>query len=317
MNKLHLLNKIREIYLSGGNIIQYLKQTDGRDYNTIEDILISYDFQSGSYIREIGKNPEFINKYCSSISDIIKSCDLYNSILEVGVGEATTLGTLLKYIKIPENVLGFDISWSRLMYAKEFLKDLNHKNVKLFCANLFEIPLMDNAVDIVYTSHSIEPNGGMEEEALKELYRVTNKYLILLEPSYELADEEAKLRMKKHGYITNLYGAAVKLGYNVVTHRLFDYSSNPFNPTGLIMIKKGEEPGESLNTSLVCPVSRTLLKEVNRSFLFSPDSMLAYPVLKKIPCLLNENAIIATHFLTDYKEFKKINKLNFSKDRKK
>lgn len=92
----------------------------------------------------------------------------------------------------PTDVLGFDLSWSRLKFAKEFLKDHNNERFKLFTANLFEIPLLDNSVDIVYTSHSIEPNGGQEEKALKELYRIANKYVVLLEPSFELGNEAAK-----------------------------------------------------------------------------------------------------------------------------
>src|SRR5688500_6437781 len=102
----------------------------------------------------------------------------------------------------PSEILGFDISWSRLKFAKEFLNDFNINNVTLFTANLFEIPLQDDSIDVVYTSHSIEPNGGKEKEALKELYRVTRKYLVLLEPSFEFASDEARARMKQHGYVT-------------------------------------------------------------------------------------------------------------------
>ena len=44
MNKIAMLKKIREIYDRGDNIIQYLKQNDWNSPNTIEDIMISYDF---------------------------------------------------------------------------------------------------------------------------------------------------------------------------------------------------------------------------------------------------------------------------------
>ena len=54
----------------------------------------------------------------------------------------------------------------------------------------------DKSVDVVYTAHSLEPNGGRELEAVKELLRITSKRLILIEPSYELADKECKIRMK-------------------------------------------------------------------------------------------------------------------------
>lgn len=303
MEKFKQLAKIKEIYTNGENIIKYLKSINSNDLNTIEDILISYDFQSGSYIKGFSNNPEIKDKYCTSLASIIDNLGNFDSIIEVGVGEATTLNNLIrKLTRTPSDVLGFDISWSRLKFAKEFLADFNFKEITLFTANLFEIPLLDNSIDIVYTSHSIEPNGGKEEEAIKELYRIAGKYLILLEPSYEFADEKSRLRMKEHGYVTNLYSTAKKLGYKIIEHRLFDYSSNPLNPTGIMIIEKKSSIFNSID--LRCPISLTELIKHNDSLLYSKDSFLAYPVIEGIPCLLKENSILATHLLTNYDEYK-------------
>lgn len=304
MKKFGHLGKIKELYSRGENIIQYLKSKDGSQLNTIEDILISYDFQSGSYIKGLSKNNEFTQKYCGALASIIENISGVESLLEVGVGEGTTLSPLLrKLINRPKNILGFDISWSRVKFAKELLQDFRIPDVNIFTGNLFEIPLLDNSIDVVYTSHSIEPNGGKEEEALKELYRITKKYLILLEPAYELASEEAKTRMRTHGYVTELFDTAQKLGYNIREHRLFDYSSNPLNPTGIIIIEKNTR--DSNNSDLVCPISQSELIKYEDSFLYSEQSFLAYPILNSIPCLLRENAILASHLLTDYDKFKK------------
>jgi uncharacterized protein YbaR (Trm112 family) len=181
------------------------------------------------------------------------------------------------------------------------LADTNVDNVRLFTANLFELPLLDNSIDIVYTSHSIEPNGGKEEEALKELYRVTKNYLVLLEPSYEFANDEARLRMKHHGYVTQLYATAKKMNYKIIEHRLFDFSVNPLNPTGLIIIEKNEIKANK--PDLVCPISKTSLVKINDNMLYSNESYLAYPILESIPCLLKENSILAIHLQTNYEKF--------------
>ncbi|MBC7474199.1 MAG: methyltransferase domain-containing protein [Candidatus Sericytochromatia bacterium] len=304
MEKFKHLQKIKELYQKDENIIQYLKKISKNESNNIEDILISYDFQSGSYIKSFSENQEIKNKYCNGLAKIIDKIDGIESILEVGVGEATTLNTLLKNLKnLPDNIFGFDISWSRLKFAKEFLKDFGINNVNLFTANLFDIPLLDNSIDVIYTSHSIEPNGGKEEEALKELYRVTKKYLILLEPSFEFGNDKAKLRMKEHGYITNLYGTAKNLGYKIIEHKLFEFSDDKINPTGLMIIEKKID--EYNKPNLVCPISHTELINYNENILYSKDSFLAYPVIDNIPCLLKENSILASHLLTNYQDYKK------------
>ncbi|HPD67793.1 MAG TPA: hypothetical protein PLI27_06930 [Ignavibacteriales bacterium] len=109
--------------------------------------------------------------------------------------------------------------------------------------------------------------------------------------------------MIKHGYITKLFETAQKLNYKIIEHRPFDYSANPLNPTGLIIIEK--QPLFDNQPKLLCPITKTDLNKYNDSFLYSKDSFLAYPILEEIPILLKENAILAIHLLTNCDEFLK------------
>ncbi|MFT6981249.1 MAG: ubiquinone/menaquinone biosynthesis C-methylase UbiE/uncharacterized protein YbaR (Trm112 family) [Crocinitomicaceae bacterium] len=307
------LQKVKEVFSKNGNIIQFLNKLDESDQNSTDNIIISYDFQSGSYIKATAKNLEYNQTYCSAIAAIFNELPSVNSIMEVGVGEATTLATVIKNMdNRPNHIFGFDISWSRLKFAKNFLSDVGVNNVSLFAANLFDIPLSDNAIDVVYTSHSIEPNGGNELAAIKELYRVSKNYLVLLEPSYEFANEEARARMKSLGYVTELGKVIKELGLNVIEHRLFEHASNPLNPTGLFIIKKEESSEDSSSLELICPITKVELKNSNEGLLFADDASLVYPVIQGIPLLLKENAILASHLNTDYEEFKKSNNIDLS-----
>lgn len=303
MNK-KSLNIIKNVYKDGGNVIQYLKDVKNLKNNTVEIIMISYDIQSGSYIEEVKKNPKFNEKYTKAISEIINKLNInYNSILEVGVGEATTLANLIPKLKItPNYVYGFDISWSRVRYAIEYMKTKNILNSFLFRGDLFNIPLTDNSIDITYTSHSLEPNGGKEKEALLELMRITKKYLILLEPSYEFANAKSKKRMDKHGYIKNLYSTAISLGLKVIEHRRFDICSNPLNQTGLMIIEKDPENNDKTDNPLICPITKTSLKLIKNSF-FTKEGLLVYPIIDSVPCLLENDAIIATHYTNNFEKY--------------
>ncbi len=100
MEKFKQLQKIKELYSKGENIIQYLKSIGNNELNTIEDILISYDFQAGSYIQGYSNNKEFKESYCNALAKIIDNIGTVQSIIEVGVGEATTLNTLIKNFTI-------------------------------------------------------------------------------------------------------------------------------------------------------------------------------------------------------------------------
>ena len=54
MNKLQSLQKIKELYADGQNIMEFLKA--GNHSNDIDSIMISYDFQAGSYIKSAEDN---------------------------------------------------------------------------------------------------------------------------------------------------------------------------------------------------------------------------------------------------------------------
>lgn len=161
------------------------------------------------------------------------------------------------------------------------------------------MPIKDNSIDIVYTSHSIEPNGGKEKEALTELYRITNKYLILLEPSYEYACDEGNKRMLEHGYVTELFSTAKELGYEVIEHKLLGINNNnPLNPTGLMIIKKAGNENRLEESPLCCPITKKNLI-LKKNCYFSKNSLLLYPIADQIPCFLPQNAILATKFLDE------------------
>jgi len=185
MDKLEMLSKIKNIYVEGGNIIAFLRDLECRSNNTVEDIMISYDVQAGTYNSQYRENPDKYGKYTSQCAEIINAYTLGNqyTLCEAGVGEGTTFLPLLRQLKTkPVFAYGFDISWSRIFEAilfEEEFADLRGINKKLFVGDIFETPFVNNSIDIVYTSHALEPNGGMEKQLLAELYRITAKYLIL------------------------------------------------------------------------------------------------------------------------------------------
>jgi len=288
--------ELMQYYKNGGNVSDLIRREKGINYNTKEIIEISYDLQTGSYI-DMMSNPDMIahkNKYTQEIAKTILSLCKPESILEAGIGEGTTFSGVLEKLNTEPNSYGFDLSWSRLAYARKWLKQHCNFDTNICSGDLYNIPFMDNSIDIVYTSHSIEPNGGNEEPIIKELFRITRKFLILLEPAYELANREARMRMESHGYCKNLHKTCKSLGYKVIEHGLFPFCSNPLNPTGVTIIQK-EVKGRSGNDVFACPSTKTPLIKTEEAF-FSKEALVAYPVLAGIPCLRIENGIIASKY---------------------
>ncbi|MCA9086622.1 MAG: class I SAM-dependent methyltransferase, partial [Planctomycetaceae bacterium] len=187
------------------------------------------------------------------------------------------------------------LSWSRVAMCRQWLNSQNANGVFLSVASIFHAPYADSSFDVVYTSHTMEPNGGQELAILQELYRITSRFLVLLEPGYEFASAEAQMRMERLGYVRELREKAEQLGMRVVENRLFDVTGNPLNPTAITIIEKN--PSASPATPiLACPRYGDVLQDYGDSF-YSQDSMRAYPKIQGIPCLRVDDGIVASHYM--------------------
>ena len=288
-------------YKNGKNVSYEMKKVYQEENNTKEIIEMSYDLQSGSYIEGM-KNKDYKkhkNEYSKELAKIIKNLCKVKTVMEAGVGEGTTLSGVIQNLQKNIIFYGFDISLSRLFYAKKWLESLSLKNHSLCTGDLINIPFLDNSIDIVYTSHSIEPNRGQEKEILKELFRVTNKYLILLEPAYELTNDDNRKRMDYHGYCKNLLGTSESLGYEIVKNEIFKYSANELNPTAITIIKKNNNKKFKKNP-FACPQTKSKIKKYKDGW-YSNESLSIYPIIDNISCLRVENKILSTK----YKKFNK------------
>lgn len=261
------------MYHNNKNISQYLRKKNRESENSIDTILYSYDLQGGrDYAR---RNDKLISENNRKVSELIskKISQLgAKSFLEVGTGEGLILGLIdSKKIRNAPKLFGLDLSLSRLLFAKKYLKE-KRRDANLFCANMTNIPLPDNSIDIVCTVMSMEPNHGREREILSELFRITRRYLMLIEPTYELGSNQTRSHIIKHGYVIGLPMHISKLGHKILTHEYLGLS-HPNNENALIVAKKKNMLPMTNTVRFVSPISRESLKESKNYLYCKEDGM--------------------------------------------
>lgn len=310
---------LKDLYEKNINIMEHFRQTQNLNKNSLNAILASYDLQAGSYIRHYEANnqsnnyhingkqttlftKDFFEKFCSYLASEIDAFK-YSNILEAGVGEATKLNLIMDKLKNKNaKFYAFDLAPSRIMQAKKFCKKHN-KNCELFVANLLQTPFMDNCFDITYTIHALEPNTNEAKNIIKELLRITKKYLILVEPSYELGNDETKANIIKHKYITNLKNTAQNLlknskeilggGGKIIKYELCPIS-NFLNQSAIMIIEKTEQIASS--PCFACPICHEKLNLHDGNY-FCKECLLVYPIIKNIPCLTKESSILFSQYM--------------------
>ena len=286
--------EIRALYDRGENVTRWIQAHEGADSNSVTAILYSYDAQSGSYVDAL-KEPatralkQNLGRELGELLDKLAP----SSLLEAGIGEGTSLAPILNHMsKRPAHVLGFDLSLSRLLFARRHLAENGFENVKLFTADLEQIPLASESVDVVLTVHAIEPNHGRETAILSELLRVARKCLVMIEPSYELASTEARARMDRLGYVRGLPETLKGLGHPARLVERWSHNTNPLNEAALIIVDK-VAVGARTAPRFVSPISGGVLVE-RRDCWLCPEDGHAFPIIAGIPCLTVENAVLAS-----------------------
>ena len=217
--------------------------------------------------------------------------------MEVGCGECTTFTGIFRHVLRGAEFFCFDLSWSRIRQAHRFMErflapDFCARTTS-FVAEMSAMPIADKSIDVVYTSHSLEPNGGRELELLNALFRVARKKVVLFEPVYERATNEARERMALHGYVRGLENAIAAAGGKLEQIEPIKNIANPLNPT--FMLEVTPPPGPSQQGVWSCPTSGRPMVRAGEVF-WCEDAGLAYPILEGIPILRPEAAILASSF---------------------
>lgn len=124
MERISLLREARRIYAQGGNISQHFKHRNLSEAEQIKIIEYAYDLQSGSYTDAVNTDIRIrTNKqqWGQRIGKLLATYGI-KSAIEAGVGEASTLRYIAAAGSADMQFAGFDISLSRLCFARQFLQ---------------------------------------------------------------------------------------------------------------------------------------------------------------------------------------------------
>ncbi len=287
-----LLQKIVYLYKRGVNVSETFKGILSE--NEFRELLkYVYDLQAGTYTKSIlqDKTVQKIKKCLAKrLRQYLSTIDV-ERVCEAGIGEATSFSYISQEFSNDVKFWGFDISLSRLMAARKYLEIIKfNKKVNLFVGDLTDIPLQNSSMDLIYTVHAIEPNGGKEKNIISELYRCTSKYVILIEPDFERAGEEQKERMKRLGYVRNLLETLRDCGFRILDYSPLECNVNDNNKASIYFVEKNFTKTNHHQTIYSCPISKTPLV-YKEGYYISDDYSFAYPTIENTPILLRDNAI--------------------------
>lgn len=260
--------------------------------------------QAGSYIQDVLRNPKQAAMYTKEFATILEAhVTEFDSLLDIGTGELTTLSSLICKLKIlPKEIYAFDLSWSRIFKGKNYAKEITgdkYPVLKTFVADIGEIPLLDKSINITISSHALEPNGGKLKELMSELFRITIDKLLLFEPCYEINTDQGKKRMDSLGYNKNIDAVVKELGGEIKIKIVIKNISNPLNPTVCFVITpplNNKISGNKIHpqTCIFSVPCTNIPLEKFEEYYYSDRVGLCYPILKSIPILKSNTAILAS-----------------------
>ena len=294
------INEVRQAYAKGENITQLLVAS--YPWLSRQEIIeIAYDIQSGSYIKAAISNSERLKRYANEIYALCGPYfDEHDVVLDCGAGELTTLSAVSDHLPAQCQLLACDISLSRLKLGRGFAERVMRgdlaKDLSLFVADMARLPRADSSVDVVFTSHALEPNHGRERDLLAELLRVARRQLLLFEPSWENADELARARMQQHGYVRDLPQHVEAAGGRLVSVEPLPNPLNPQNPTFCYVVEpvKKESQPSFADQKFQCPRSGYPLQK-RQSYWWSQAGGWAYPEIDGIACLREKHGVLMSH----------------------
>ena len=291
------LAQLRQAYERGENITQLLSGC-APHLQREEIIEIAYDLQAGSYVKAALADPARLSHYAAEIFQASRThLEDGDVILDCGAGELTSLSALSHHLE-GHQLLACDLSLSRLRvgrrYAQWAMRASLASQLTLFVADMGQLPLATDAVDVVITVHALEPNHGREEALLAELLRVAKRRVLLFEPCWEEASAVVRERMQAHGYVRELARHSRNLGAQVLSVSALPNPINPLNPTYCYVLEPRSSEGTQAPIAVspfVCPKSQLPLQPCG-GYLWSEAGGYAYPEIEGIPCLRAKHGVL-------------------------
>lgn len=293
-----LFLECRNAYKTGQNVMDFVQKSESNSRSLA--IEIAYDLQAGTYIREFYSNEEKKRMYTDEGGGILERYINKDSvILNVGAGELWTISLMIDRFSVkPKMVYNLEISWSRIYKGCSFWNDIHGTSINMtpIVADMLEIPLPTKSVDIVTSSHALEANGSQLGEIVNELFRVSRDKCVLFEPCYEICSKEGRERMDRLGYIKNLENVVENFGGSVESIIPIAHSSNALNPTACFIIKVPPSYAKYEGHNHFTVPGTDYLLEHKEDCYYSNDTGMAFPILKSIPILKSDTAILASKY---------------------
>ena len=276
----------KDAYSKGNNITHALKGKTPAP-NTPEIVAIAHDLQAGNMPTYSTK---MLNDRAEEIAMAINDYLMDDStLLDVGTGEMLMLDLIMYKLEYPcREVFASDLSWSRLQ--KSWSKWL--KATKFVCDNV-EIPLPTKSIDIIMCDNvMMYEQETRVTDVIHELFRVSNGYVVFVEPSYELSNAEGRERMLEHSYLhehilkLNIEALDGEIIHSVVLKNNY----KDIMPNQIWVVKVPETNYISNWPEATVPGTDYPLN----GDLFSKDLLVSFPTIDGIPILLNDKAVLTS-----------------------
>ena len=288
------IQELRKRFKRGENISRLLSITTNIPRS--EQIEITYELQAGTYIEYALNNWAAFSSYTGEIGKIVgQYVTEEDLVLDCGCGELTSTSAVCRALDITPHIVGLDISLSRLSIGRRYcsrqMPPKIFERLELCSGDIANLPFSDKKIDVLITIHALEPNHGQEATLIREIFRATNRKVLLFEPSWENATDIIRERMNRYGYIRDLPETIKHLGGQLESCHKLTNTLNPLNPTYCYVVTPPQEDKSSSNKLFTCPVTSSPLRKMD-GYYWSRIGGYAYPVIDEIPCLRTKNAIL-------------------------
>lgn len=227
--------------------IPFLKTTDdSKDIYDMYDDREQREWKNGKWVcihkgmLQTLSGKQIRNEYLKYIITEIDKAILYYkkvNIAEVGCGNCINLVLLKQRYGDAITLTGIDISYNRLKTAKKYFGN------QLDGVTLIDSPitkrtkLKNDSFEIVFSMHCLEQIAYESKPALQEMFRLSNRTIVMIEPIFENGNPVQRLYLILSDHNRILKRTIEDLGYKA-SFSTIDTQSNPLNQSSIIIINK-------------------------------------------------------------------------------